>query len=139
MDLLDVPAGMLAQYGAVSGGGRRRRWPKARAPRRGADYALAMSGVAGPDGGTRRQAGRASCTSPAPVRPHAVVRGLYPGDRDIVRAFSDYRGAASAAPRAGARDAGRRRQAMRRLFVAGDLPAETRRAVETWQRRAWGP
>lgn len=50
-ELLGVPEGMLAQYSAVS-------WPVAEAmaagarSRTGADYALSLTGYAGPDGGT---------------------------------------------------------------------------------------
>ena len=53
-----------------------------------ADYALAVTGVAGPDGGTdEKPVGlvHVACAGPDGTR---VVRGLYPGDRATVREFS---------------------------------------------------
>jgi len=87
MALLDVPAGMLAQYGAVSEEVAGAMATGARAAM-GADYALAVSGVAGPGGGT---AGKpvglvyVACAGPRRMK---VVRGLYPGDRASVRDYS---------------------------------------------------
>ena len=80
MGLLGVPAGMLAQYGAVSEEVAGAMAAGARAAT-GADYALAVSGVAGPDGGTpdkpvglvyvglRRAAPHAGRARPLPGRP----------------------------------------------------------------------
>jgi nicotinamide-nucleotide amidase len=87
MDLLDVPPGMLAQYGAVSEEVAGAMAEGARAATR-ADYALAVTGVAGPDGGTdEKPVGLVyvGCAGPEGTR---VVRGQYPGDRATVREFS---------------------------------------------------
>ena len=87
MGLLDVPAGMLAQYGAVSKEVAGAMAEGARAAT-GADYALALSGVAGPDGGTTdKPVGVvfAACSGPCRTK---IVRGLYPGDRASVRDYS---------------------------------------------------
>ncbi len=51
MDALDVPPGLLAQYGAVSEETARAMAQGVRALS-GADLAVAITGVAGPDGGT---------------------------------------------------------------------------------------
>ncbi len=87
MDLLDVPPGMLAQYGAVSEEVAGAMAEGVRAAT-GADYALAVTGVAGPEGGTpQKPVGlvHVGCTGPAGTR---VQRGHYPGDRASVREFS---------------------------------------------------
>ena len=87
MDLLDVPAGMLARYGAVSEEVAGAMAEGARAAT-GADYALAVSGVAGPDGGTAdKPVGLVYVACGGPRRTK-VVRGLYPGDRASVRDYS---------------------------------------------------
>ncbi len=87
MDLLDVPPGMLAQYGAVSEEVAGAMAEGVRAATR-ADYALAVTGVAGPDGGTAdKPVGLVyvGCAGPDGTQ---VVRGHYPGDRTSVREFS---------------------------------------------------
>jgi nicotinamide-nucleotide amidase len=87
MDLLDVPPGMLAQYGAVSEEVAAAMAEGARGCTR-ADYALAVTGVAGPDGGTtEKPVGLVyvACSGPDGTQ---VVRGHYPGDRASVREFS---------------------------------------------------
>jgi nicotinamide-nucleotide amidase len=87
MELLGVPAGMLAQHGAVSEEVAGAMAEGARAGT-GADYALAVSGVAGPDGGTAdKPVGLVyvACSGPRRTK---VVRGLYPGDRASVRDYS---------------------------------------------------
>jgi len=87
MGLLDVPAGMLAQHGAVSEEVAGAMAAGARAAT-GADFALAVSGVAGPDGGTRdKPVGLVYVACSGPRRTQ-VVRGLYPGDRASVRDYS---------------------------------------------------
>ena len=87
MELLDVPAGLLAQYGAVSEEVAGAMAEGARAAT-GADYAVAVSGVAGPEGGTAdKPVGLVyvACSGPRRTK---VVRGLYPGDRASVRDYS---------------------------------------------------
>jgi len=85
--LLDVPAGMLAQHGAVSEEVAGAMAAGARAAT-GSDYALAVSGVAGPDGGTpEKPVGLVYVACDGPRRT-TVVRGLYPGDRASVRDYS---------------------------------------------------
>jgi nicotinamide-nucleotide amidase len=87
MGLLGVPASMLAQYGAVSRQVAGAMAEGARAAT-AADFALAVSGVAGPGGGTEdKPAGLVfvACSGP---RGTAVLRGFYPGDRGSVRDFS---------------------------------------------------
>ena len=87
MGLLDVPAGMLAQYGAVSEQVAGAMAAGARAAT-GSDYALAVSGVAGPDGGTPdKPVGLVYVACGGPRRTK-VVRGFYPGDRASVRDYS---------------------------------------------------
>ena len=87
MELLDVPAGMLAQYGAVSEQVAGAMAEGARAAT-GAAFGLAVSGVAGPDGGTAdKPVGLVYVACGGPRRTK-VVRGLYPGDRASVRDFS---------------------------------------------------
>jgi nicotinamide-nucleotide amidase len=87
IDLLDVPAGMLAQYGAVSEEVAGAMAEGARAALH-ADYALSITGVAGPDGGTPdKPVGLVylGCAGPDGTR---VRRGDFPGDRETVRTFS---------------------------------------------------
>jgi nicotinamide-nucleotide amidase len=87
MDLLGVPAGMLAEYGAVSEEVARAMAEGARAALH-ADYALSLTGVAGPDGGTpEKPVGLVylGCAGPDGTQ---VRRGSFPGDRDSVRMFA---------------------------------------------------
>ena len=87
MDLLGVPAGLLAQYGAVSEEVAGAMAEGARAALH-ADYALSITGVAGPDGGTHEKpVGLVylGCAGPPGTR---VRRNVFPGDRDTVRTFS---------------------------------------------------
>jgi nicotinamide-nucleotide amidase len=85
--LLDVPPGMLAQHGAVSQEVAGAMAAGARAAT-GSDYALAVSGVAGPGGGTPdKPVGLVFVACSGPCRTK-VVRGLYPGDRASVREYS---------------------------------------------------
>jgi nicotinamide-nucleotide amidase len=87
MDLLDVPPGMLAQYGAVSEEVASAMAEGARAALH-SDYALSLTGVAGPDGGTdEKPVGLVylGCAGPEGTQ---VRRGSFPGDRDSVRTFA---------------------------------------------------
>ncbi len=87
IDLLDVPPGVLARHGAVSEEVAGAMAAGARA-RLGADYALSVTGVAGPDGGTpEKPVGLVylGCAGPGGTQ---VRRGSFPGDRDSVRTFS---------------------------------------------------
>ena len=87
MDLLQVPPGMLAQYGAVSEEVAGAMAEGAREALH-ADYALSITGVAGPDGGTAdKPVGLVylGCAGPDGTQ---VRRGSFPGDRDTVRMFS---------------------------------------------------
>ena len=87
MDLLSVPPGMLAQYGAVSEEVAGAMAEGAR-PALHADYALSITGVAGPDGGTPdKPVGLVylGCAGPDGT---SVRRGSFPGDRGTVRMFS---------------------------------------------------
>ncbi len=78
---------MLAQYGAVSEEVAAAMAEGARGALR-ADYALSVTGVAGPDGGTaEKPVGLVylGCAGPDGTE---VRRGWFPGDRDSVRTFS---------------------------------------------------
>jgi nicotinamide-nucleotide amidase len=87
MDLLGVPPGLLAQYGAVSEEVAAAMAEGARAAL-GAEYALSVTGVAGPGGGTEEKpVGLVylGCAGPAGTR---ARRSSFPGDRETVRTFS---------------------------------------------------
>jgi nicotinamide-nucleotide amidase len=87
MDLLQVPPGMLAQFGAVSEEVARAMAEGAR-DALGADFALSITGVAGPDGGTPgKPVGLVylGCAGPDGTQ---VRKGSFPGDRETVRMFS---------------------------------------------------
>jgi len=84
---LAVPAGLLARHGAVSE-------PVAAAMAEGArdligaEYALAITGVAGPEGGTaEKPVGLVffACAGPEGTR---VREGRFPGDRESVRSYA---------------------------------------------------
>jgi len=85
--LLRVPAGMLAQNGAGLGGSGRRDG-RGRARRHGRDCALAITGVAGPDGGTAEKPVGLVYVSCAVADATRVARGSFPGDRATVREFA---------------------------------------------------
>ena len=129
MDLLDVPPGMLRAVRRRLRRGRAARWPRARARALRADYALSITGVAGPDGGTpEKPVGLVylGCAGPDGTR---VRRGSFPGDRDSVRTFARHLArstcCAAALPRVSgeAERQGRAPAALRRL-----RPAPGRRA-----------
>lgn len=82
--LLDVPAQLLAAHGAVSDqvaaamvAGCRKRF--------GADYAVAVTGIAGPDGGTPEKPVGLVYTALASPNGVSVERQIFPGDRPSVR------------------------------------------------------
>jgi nicotinamide-nucleotide amidase len=86
-DLLAVPPGLLAEHGAVSEEVAAAMAEGARAALH-TDYALSITGVAGPDGGTpAKPVGLVyiGCSGPDGTR---VRRGSFPGDRDTVRTFA---------------------------------------------------
>ena len=85
--LLRVPVELLASHGAVSAQVAEAMASGARAAT-GATYGLAVTGVAGPDGGTPdKPVGLVyiACDGPAGVR---SVRNHFPGDRAAVREYS---------------------------------------------------
>ncbi len=87
IDLLEVPAGMLAQYGAVSEEVARAMAEGAVAAL-GATRAVAVTGIAGPDGGTdEKPVGTVWFATAGPEGTRATER-RFPGSRDIVRARS---------------------------------------------------
>jgi nicotinamide-nucleotide amidase len=85
--LLGVPAELLRDYGAVSEPVARAMADGARA-RLGATYALSVTGVAGPGGGSPdKPVGLVFIACAAPDE--TIVRRFeFPGDRDTVRAWS---------------------------------------------------
>jgi nicotinamide-nucleotide amidase len=85
--LLGVPPGMLAQYGAVSEEVAGAMAEGVRAAT-SADYALAVTGVAGPDGGTADKPVGLVYTACATPGCTTVARGSFPGDRAVVRDYS---------------------------------------------------
>ena len=131
-DLLGVPAELLRDHGAVSEPVARAMAEGART-RLGATYALSLTGVAGPGGGTPRQAGRPGLhrlrrtgrdgrAAPRVPRRPRHRQGLERGRRPAP--------AAPRGPAVSAADSGRRAAGTRptlRLFVACDLPAAGRR------------
>ena len=87
MDLLDVPPGMLAQYGAVSEPVAGAMAEGARAALR-TDYGLSVTGIAGPGGGSdEKPVGLVffACAGPEGT---TVRTGTFPGDRGSVREFT---------------------------------------------------
>jgi nicotinamide-nucleotide amidase len=88
--LLGVPRDSLERFGAVSDEVATAMADGARRAT-GATYALAITGVAGPDGGTpEKPVGRVhvACSGPRGTR---STRNDFPGDRDTVRQFSTAR------------------------------------------------
>lgn len=84
-DLLDVPEALLAAHGAVSGEvalamaeGLRRR--------AGVDWTLAVTGIAGPDGGSpQKPVGTVWIAWAGPEGPAAAERFFFSGDREQIR------------------------------------------------------
>jgi nicotinamide-nucleotide amidase len=87
MNQLQVPAGLLAKHGAVSEEVAGAMAEGVRTAT-GADYALAVSGVAGPAGGTIAKPVGLVYIGCAAAHGTRVVHGLFPGDRASVRVFS---------------------------------------------------
>ncbi len=86
IDALDVPAGLLAQYGAVSEECARAMAEGARALSR-ADIAIAVTGIAGPDGGSAdKPLGLVWFALAEDGATHATSRVFARGGRESVRA-----------------------------------------------------
>ncbi len=86
-DLLGVPPEMLARFGAVSSEVAGAMAAGARRALR-ADYALSITGVAGPDGGTPEKPVGLVCIGCAGPDGTRVRESSFPGDRDSVRTFA---------------------------------------------------
>lgn len=86
-ELLGVPPGMLAQYGAVSHEVAAAMAEGARLAT-GSTYALATTGIAGPDGGSAAKPVGLVYTACAGPEATRVDRGEYPGDRATVRSWA---------------------------------------------------
>jgi nicotinamide-nucleotide amidase len=85
--LLGVPPGMLAQYGAVSEEVAGAMAEGVRAAT-AADYGVAVTGVAGPGGGTPEKPVGLVHTACAGPNGTVVAWGHFPGDRAAVREYS---------------------------------------------------
>ena len=85
--LLDVPADLLETHGAVSAPVAQSMAEGARTAL-GADYALSVTGIAGPDGGTPDKPVGLVFIGCAGVGETLVRRHEFPGDRAAVRAWS---------------------------------------------------
>ena len=83
-ELLGVPAGLIERFGAVSEAVVKVMANSARARAR-SDYALAVSGVAGPDGGTPEKPVGTVCIALADTRDVATRTFNFPGDREMIR------------------------------------------------------
>jgi nicotinamide-nucleotide amidase len=83
-DQLGVPPGLIEQFGAVSEAVVKVMANSARARAR-SDFALAVSGVAGPDGGTPQKPVGTVCIGLADAREVTQRTFTFPGDREMVR------------------------------------------------------
>ena len=83
-DLLNVPPGLIEQFGAVSEAVVKVMANSARARAR-SDVALAVSGVAGPDGGTPQKPVGTVCLALADAKDVSTRTFNFPGDREMVR------------------------------------------------------
>ncbi len=86
--LLDVPSDTLAREGAVSEEVARRMAIGVRA-RCGADYGLAVTGIAGPDGGTQEKPVGLVFIACADASACEVRRRQFMGDRETVRRWTE--------------------------------------------------
>lgn len=85
-ELLGVPAALLAAHGAVSAEVAR-AMAEGAMQRSAADRAVAITGIAGPDGGTpAKPVGLVFLALAARDRPTAVERQVFAGDRAGIRA-----------------------------------------------------
>ena len=82
--LLGVPTDLLRQHGAVSEPVVLAMATAAR-PRAASTYALAISGIAGPDGGTPAKPVGTVCIALAHPAASAARTFLFPGDREFIR------------------------------------------------------
>ena len=83
-DLLNVPPGLIEQFGAVSEAVVKVMANSARARAR-SDFALAASGVAGPDGGSPQKPVGTVCLSMADTKEVVTRTFNFPGDREMIR------------------------------------------------------
>jgi len=83
-ELLDVSPQLLAQDGAVSESVVRAMAQSAR-QKSGADFALAISGIAGPDGGTPAKPVGSVCIALAHAQAALARTFNFPGDRETIR------------------------------------------------------
>ena len=91
-DLLGVPGELLRALRRGVRGGGARPWPRARAARAGADYALSPHGRGRAGRRHGRKARRPGLPRPArPATATQVRRRSFPGDRDTVRQFAPRR------------------------------------------------
>ncbi len=150
VDLLDVDAALIAEHGAVSE-------PVAEAMADGAldrfdaDTAVAITGIAGPDGGTEEKPVGTVCWSVKTSDGRALTRTVrLPGDRADIRDRSTTVAmhmlrrvlAADAPAGPGRRRAGSARALVSgpraRLFLALDLPEDARARLADWRDVALG-
>ena len=82
--LLNVPAGLIEQFGAVSEAVVKVMANSARARAR-CDYALAISGIAGPSGGSSDKPVGTVCIALAHPKGVQTRTFLFPGDREMIR------------------------------------------------------
>jgi nicotinamide-nucleotide amidase len=86
-EMLGVPAGLITAVGAVSEAVARRMAQGAKA-RAGADFAVSVTGIAGPDGGSaQKPVGTVwfGLAGPSGITTH---HRIFPGDRGQIRAAS---------------------------------------------------
>ena len=89
---LGVPADAPRRARRRLGRGRRRRWRRALATRLGADVAVAVTGVAGPGGGTaEKPVGLVFVHAVGPGRGGGACARSCPGDREMIRGTRDGR------------------------------------------------